>query len=816
MKFAQNFISQHPLISNIIGIICLAGIVIISRFDMFVGFLTAPFIQGWDGAAHQAVAEYYSAHIFPSVWGWIPLWYAGMPFPQFYPPLFYFLVAAASHLFPFLSILNIIKIFVMMLLISLPLFIFKLARELTNSLATAWLAAFLTCLFMSSEWFSFGGSVVSSLGTAMIPQLLGLVLVIMWLNTFLSPKKTPYGSIYSIIILGGVLLSNAHIVLFSLFLGSFMGIAEMLYPHESEDIFSRFKTVMGKYLLTFGLAAGISACWYFPLLTHYRYFTGISIPEAGAAAEYVLRYWYLIIIGSLSLPAALSMKNRAMVLLSFPLYCFTLLIIAFSFADSINFTFPIHVARWLTPHLFLNSLLVPYGLFWIIKIVPQKPRPYILSILILFIIAMYTPEIKSPYRYPFTNGYYLSYEEDGVPSLVSSFPHDGRLSNVEVNLRHGQPTSFVIDAALGRDGVLTTFSNLRESSISSLFLGPFRNTISDTWELWGSPTLLGKNTDFYENNYDTALKRARFLGVQNFLTLSFEKFTDFEKIKSLNRLQNIGDFSIFAFRSPVAQAAVLAYEPILMFGPVNFREHTFDSLDYVRMNEEYFEDGKDMNTLVSLANEQTIETSVDIGNFSYILLAAPTYKNSVVATEKVTAFAAKAGHQVLVVDSGDTLTSMLRDRTIQDPSLSKSIHFFDPKKTHLEPFKEVIAYIRKHPISSGAKNEEASIFESDNKINVNLNRPLEKPSPVTIKRSYFPEWKRSGSAAPVYLASPTYMLTFATSSFELDFITPKSVYGGWLVTASASLCLLIGALFISRKIYQEKQLDTAIIKGGSV
>ena len=61
--------------------------------------------RSWDGTGHFAVAQIYDSTIFPDTFGWIDAYFAGMPFPNFYPPLFFWLVALLhhTHLFSFLA-----------------------------------------------------------------------------------------------------------------------------------------------------------------------------------------------------------------------------------------------------------------------------------------------------------------------------------------------------------------------------------------------------------------------------------------------------------------------------------------------------------------------------------------------------------------------------------------------------------------------------------------------------------------------------------------------------------------------------------------
>ena len=53
---------------------------------------------GWDGVPHYAIADVYARRLFPGIGGWLDEYFAGMPFPTFYPPVFYMTVAALTKL----------------------------------------------------------------------------------------------------------------------------------------------------------------------------------------------------------------------------------------------------------------------------------------------------------------------------------------------------------------------------------------------------------------------------------------------------------------------------------------------------------------------------------------------------------------------------------------------------------------------------------------------------------------------------------------------------------------------------------------------
>jgi uncharacterized membrane protein len=73
-----------------------------------------------DGSGHYAAAHIYDREIFPETFGWTNAYFAGMPFPNFYPPLFFWIVSFLHHTHLF-SLATAFK-----LLIGLPLLLMPL------------------------------------------------------------------------------------------------------------------------------------------------------------------------------------------------------------------------------------------------------------------------------------------------------------------------------------------------------------------------------------------------------------------------------------------------------------------------------------------------------------------------------------------------------------------------------------------------------------------------------------------------------------------------------------------------------------------
>jgi uncharacterized membrane protein len=95
----MKYLSKYSAVA-LVGLGC--GLLLFAlRFHYFMTYLQFPIVPGEDTLGHMELGRYFAEHIFPSIWGWAPSWFGGMPFPQFYPPLFYLLAAGVSKIFFF-------------------------------------------------------------------------------------------------------------------------------------------------------------------------------------------------------------------------------------------------------------------------------------------------------------------------------------------------------------------------------------------------------------------------------------------------------------------------------------------------------------------------------------------------------------------------------------------------------------------------------------------------------------------------------------------------------------------------------------------
>jgi uncharacterized membrane protein len=250
----------------IFGILTL--LVLIINFDIIFQYLKLNFITGSDGSTYVTVGQYYAENIFPSVYGWIPNWFAGMPFPQFYPPLFFILTAFLYKIFFFFEYITIFKYTAILLQILVPGLLALLTFSTTKNIYATWSAGLISLFAVSNENImdgSYGITIHSTIMDGFVAQLLGFILLILLLYHFLKIEDSVKSRYLAGIFLCGVFLSNVHVVPVAgiYFLITFIvKTVKYFKPLQIKKIKNQFIL----YFLSGSLPLLIASFWYFPLL----------------------------------------------------------------------------------------------------------------------------------------------------------------------------------------------------------------------------------------------------------------------------------------------------------------------------------------------------------------------------------------------------------------------------------------------------------------------------------------------------------------------------------------------------------------------
>ena len=101
----------------------------------------------------------------------------------------------------------------------------------------------------------------------------------------------------------------------------------------------------------------------------------------------------------------------------------------------------------------------------------------------------------------------------------------------------------------------------------------------------------------------------------------------------------------------------------------------------------------------------------------------------------------------------------------------------DPLRQQLQSLFSLLTRVSRE-IEEAREQRVRSVDITDGTIRVSLERKTREKLPVLIKVSYFPYWRRIDSSEPVYLVTPSFMLTYTRSDLALDFTADRFVWLG--------------------------------------
>src|SRR3989344_4414462 len=211
----------HPAIAD-----GLAGafVLFLINYDYFLTYLRLPLPAGFDGASHLAAGIEYAKNIFPSFWGWTPKWQLGMPFPVFYPPLFYFFFAFLSKLFYFFPSGAIFKPIVISSVLLVPAAFAFLSYKIEKTRVSAWFSSMASAFAISTfgPYGNIGLNLYSTFNVGLVTQALSLPMFVFWFCSLIGMENSRFRFVFSTLALSLVALSSAHMIFQAVFVVFFV------------------------------------------------------------------------------------------------------------------------------------------------------------------------------------------------------------------------------------------------------------------------------------------------------------------------------------------------------------------------------------------------------------------------------------------------------------------------------------------------------------------------------------------------------------------------------------------------------------------
>lgn len=746
--------------------------------------LRAPWPGGWDGIGHFAIADLYASKIFPSISGWLPEYFSGMPFPNFYPPLFYLIAALLSFVVGSAAAVWMVLV---ASTLAIPWLIHRCARELTSSPIASFVAAALASGFMMDEQLpSFLGiSLHSTFDIGLFSQPLSFCFLLLAYHAFLRSEREPRATLSASLWLAAVVLSNVHVVWNAALLFGAHTIAELIGDRTGR------RRVLARSVSIIAVAGLVSSCWLVPMVAHLAWVPTVALPPP-PPRHFVLVLTrdvvYTAMAGVGALIGTRSRRVLALVAALFAMMLFGFLSLLAGLKD-----LPLQPGRVLVGCELLVTLAIGSLVAQARLLSSWRGTTPVAALVAIAIVSMRWTPVHEP-KAQVRDGEALNY----AAVLAALEGH----TDARVLAEHGNTlgNGFAMQALIGRAGLRSATTIFRESSPMALFAVPLRNILSEHREEYGVDTKLPKRRLSSPSLNAENLARLRWLGVRYLVARSPDLKAVLQHSSAVERLSPTAEWEAWMVRAPMGPlAAVPKRAPVLTFSAVSVKRRADHALDFMRIGEEAFVAARLDHVFVHAPSE-LLDTSPEWERFDTALIVDYRYRDLEAAYRVLERYS--QAHALLLVESPDPLYKRLAalapahpllrliarerpasvDETLPALDLMNAQQDADYEATRKECARIFDALDAVAPPLVDPPHVVSAELEHDH-ATVTLSAAPSRPVPVWIQQSYFPLW-RGERGQPIYLASPAYTLTFATSEQTvLRYVSGDAEQLGWALFA---------------------------------
>ncbi len=805
--------------------------------------LTSPlWLQVWhgvrpratNGSGHFAIAQLYDQTIFPDTFGWTHAYFGGMPFPNFYPPLFYWLVALLhhTHLVPF----NVAFKLVMALpLLLLPAAIWTLAWVLAHrqrAVANCAAGASLLLLFVPQFQLTTisGLDYFSTLIVGLYTQPLGFVLLLGWYVIYLNAHRRRWRFAVATVLLALTVLANFfNAITATVFIACVLGNDLWRYYRAANNATrTRARRKLVAHLASPLVAACLASFWLGPMLGEYTYL--VTRPFIIPLRELVspaLLIWYAV--AGCGLLLGLRRTNRA--LWAYSLACLALgggiicsgtiaprwfPLQSYRFLSTLNFLLAVPVGLVVTTgyRLLAQQLRKLNALKPTVHSIAPPPKPprtarsFAVSFIcaggaLIFVGAMMA---RTPAQATMT---YYQHEHNEQIDGVLQFAAQHRDGRYLVELPDPQPAyteagydSRALSAYLGLQGNESLGIIFRESSPNVLFVNPQLNAFSAHADNHGISSVLADDQDFVAQPLAAHLARARQLGAK-YLVIATAAMKD--RLRSEDEVggsYDLGAWSVFALRhEPAAPVRALVYRPALVVSAFTLKGRQRAESGFVRLAEEQFADNW-FDVLLARSTETKLDRLRELDQFGALILDTYDCVDEESAYTTLRAYAQQ--HTLILLASDAPLYQRIKRAGAEFPHAQFIARTTSERGPWVEALTPTYHYnasaIRQqwHEIRHTLEQNKLAVAPAaaqaitgtiaQNSLHINLAQATRARVPVLLNTTFHPNWQRADGAA-VYAATPFAMLTFVDKPVALNYARGSFERFALLVALGALLAL---------------------------
>lgn len=775
-----------------------------------------------DGSGHWGVAQIYDAGIFPDTFGWTHAYFGGMPFPNFYPPLFHWLVGLLDA--AGLSQGAAFKLVLVVPVLLIPAAVWLLAWRLNGKSERVATCAACACVVllasMNFQTSPCGLDYASTFVAGFYTQPPGFVLLLAWFALYVGAGRSRLRNALSCALLALTVLSN----FFNAFTGAMLVAATLamdvraLWRSKREASREEVRRKMLAHFVTPLVALALCMFWLAPLFGTYEFFaTRPLVVPLGNLLTPWLWGWYAVAAAGVLLWLRKACEGARAYLLT--LLCLAACVV---FASTVAPPwFPLQAFRFFSK---LNFLLaVPVGvalaaLLDFLKVAVKQPRTSwaVARHVAVVLFALCAFGVFQSSRPTGGMAFYSPEEDERVePILRFAREHrDGRylVEVLDVSRNPLQADGPALNAYLGAQGNETLSVVYREASPNSLFFNALVNSVSEGNDSFGISSVLADDLDFASQPVARQLERARWLGVRYLLVESDEAKAKLAGEPSIAAHYDFDRWSVFELGGEVAaRSRVLKYRPALVVSDFSVKGHRRNDFDFVRLAEEQFSDGW-FDVLLARSPERKIDRLDGLENFGALVLDKYDCDDEGRAFQILRDYSQRRSLVLLASDAPlflrvrASLSEFPRARVVErertethgEPvdSFQPSYHYDQSDIRRL--WREVRAALEREKVEVDGGGASVSTVVGKNELSFALDAPRASGDvPVLVSTTYSPRWRaREGNR--VYAATPFFMLTFARGPVQLSYARDAKDRAG-LWASGLALLAVCGYAFVPRR-----------------
>jgi hypothetical protein len=821
-----------PRLRRLLPIAIVAVLPVALQGRLWLNLWTCMGPRAWDGTGHFALARLYDQSIFPATFGWTNAYFGGIPFPNFYPPLFYWCVGFLHHTH-FFSLPAAFKLVLGLPMLFLPVVIWMLARTLSgNDRVVAICTAVASIpILLDLRFQPYGLSYPSTFLIGLYTQPFGFVILILWYIVYMNSAGRSWRITLASVLLALTVLANFFNAVTCLFFiaaticndlkEGFWWFSKQPTQKVRRDLAAHMKSPLIAFCLTL--------FWLAPVFSEYDYLVTrpqVLPPNQLFSRAYLI--WYLLaIIGIWTWTRNPTRQMKPFLWACLGLACSLL------FASTLSPRwFPFQAPRFIATLNFLLAVPVGYTIAGLLRLphwfrtsrswtrlkmlllkktrgadktkrtvkaqlrdwlvgrsspVPPIPKflspPFLKGSLGILLVALSFFLLDRP---SYDLAFYTASSYQSVEEILhfATEHREGRYL-VEIPVASSSEDAFdgrALNSYLGAQGNETLSVVFREASPNSIFFNAAVNAVSAYPDSFGISSVLSEDLDFRDQPLAKHLERARLLGTKYLVIFTYWMKNHIAAEKGVKEVFNSGDWTMFELAGErLPRARALQFKPALVVSDFSLKQRRENEYDFVRFAEEQFIDGW-FDVLLARSPESKIDRIQNLDQFGTLILDRYAYENESAAFERLRNFA--QGHLLILLSSDAPLFLRIQasisdfplattiERPLEEPG--KWLEALAPTSRYgssaiRKTWGEIRRALDSHKEATGASAITVNGNVRQNSIHIDITPTLEgKDLPVMIDTTYFPAWRRD-DGKPIYAATPLFMITFVREPIRISY-----------------------------------------------